>query len=94
MGQAAIDAAKALDYFNAGTVEFLLDRDGNFYFIENHGRRLVSNSLDELGWLDRGGAARGAAAADIAEKSHAQQRSDGEAMCASTHGTPSLFAMG
>jgi aminopeptidase N len=34
MGEAAISLAKAIGYRNAGTVEFLLDRDGNFYFME------------------------------------------------------------
>src|SRR5690606_23699857 len=34
MGEAAVRAAKAIDYIGAGTVEFLLDEDGSFYFME------------------------------------------------------------
>ena len=34
MGSAAVEAARAVDYKNAGTVEFILDPDGNFYFME------------------------------------------------------------
>ena len=48
MGQAAIDAAKAVDYFNAGTVEFLLDRDGNFYFMEMNTRIQVEHPVTEM----------------------------------------------
>jgi len=48
MGQAAIDAAKALDYFNAGTVEFLLDREGNFYFMEMNARIQVEHPVTEM----------------------------------------------
>ena len=33
MGEAAVDAAKSIDYRGAGTVEFLLDADGSFYFL-------------------------------------------------------------
>ena len=38
MGETAVHAAKAAGYENAGTVEFLLDRDGHFYFIEMNTR--------------------------------------------------------
>ncbi len=48
MGRAAIAAAKAIDYFNAGTVEFLLDQDGNFYFIEINARIQVEHPVTEL----------------------------------------------
>ena len=34
MGDTAIKAAKAAAYCNAGTIEFILDQDNNFYFIE------------------------------------------------------------
>jgi acetyl/propionyl-CoA carboxylase alpha subunit len=34
MGKAAVAAARASGYVNAGTVEFLLDQDGKFYFLE------------------------------------------------------------
>jgi acetyl-CoA carboxylase biotin carboxylase subunit len=48
MGQAAISAAKALNYFNAGTVEFLLDREGNFYFMEINARIQVEHPVTEM----------------------------------------------
>jgi acetyl-CoA carboxylase biotin carboxylase subunit len=48
MGQAAIDAAGAIDYFNAGTVEFLLDAKGDFYFIEINARIQVEHPVTEL----------------------------------------------
>ncbi|RJP16712.1 MAG: acetyl-CoA carboxylase biotin carboxylase subunit [Candidatus Abyssobacteria bacterium SURF_5] len=48
MGQAAITAAKALNYFNAGTVEFLLDRDDNFYFMEVNARIQVEHPVTEM----------------------------------------------
>ncbi|MEE4112710.1 MAG: ATP-grasp domain-containing protein, partial [Desulfobacteraceae bacterium] len=48
MGQAAIDAARAIDYFNAGTVEFLLDGSGDFYFIEVNARIQVEHPVTEL----------------------------------------------
>jgi acetyl-CoA carboxylase biotin carboxylase subunit len=48
MGQAAIGAARALDYFNAGTVEFLLDREGNFYFMEMNARIQVEHPVTEM----------------------------------------------
>ena len=48
MGQAAIDAARAVDYFNAGTVEFLLDSDGNFYFMEINARIQVEHPVTEM----------------------------------------------
>ena len=48
MGRAAIDAARAVDYFNAGTVEFLLDRDGNFYFMEINARIQVEHPVTEM----------------------------------------------
>jgi acetyl-CoA carboxylase biotin carboxylase subunit len=47
MGQAAIDAARAVDYFNAGTVEFLLDGDGQFYFMEINARIQVEHPVTE-----------------------------------------------
>ena len=48
MGRAAIEAAKAVDYFNAGTVEFLLDREGNFYFMEINARIQVEHPVTEM----------------------------------------------
>jgi acetyl-CoA carboxylase biotin carboxylase subunit len=48
MCDAAVSLAKAADYCNAGTVEFIVDRDGNFYFIELNARIQVEHPVTEL----------------------------------------------
>ncbi|MBQ4282737.1 MAG: acetyl-CoA carboxylase biotin carboxylase subunit [Lachnospira sp.] len=48
MGEAAVNAAKAVKYRNAGTVEFLLDNKNNFYFIEINTRIQVEHGVTEL----------------------------------------------
>lgn len=48
MGEAAVKAAKAANYENAGTIEFILDKDGNYYFIEMNTRIQVEHGVTEL----------------------------------------------
>lgn len=48
MGQAAVTAAQAVAYVNAGTIEFLVDPDGQFYFMEVNSRIQVEHPVTEL----------------------------------------------
>lgn len=48
MGKAAINAAKAVNYVNAGTIEFLVDKHGDFYFMEMNTRIQVEHPITEM----------------------------------------------
>jgi acetyl-CoA carboxylase biotin carboxylase subunit len=48
MGETAVRAAKAVHYNNAGTVEFLLDKDNNYYFMEMNTRIQVEHGITEM----------------------------------------------
>lgn len=48
MGEAAVKAAKAANYYSAGTVEFVLDNENNFYFIEMNTRIQVEHPVTEM----------------------------------------------
>ncbi|NOX32436.1 MAG: acetyl-CoA carboxylase biotin carboxylase subunit [Deltaproteobacteria bacterium] len=48
LGETAIKIARSMEYFNAGTMEFLVDKDKNFYFMEVNARIQVEHPVTEL----------------------------------------------
>jgi acetyl-CoA carboxylase biotin carboxylase subunit len=48
MGSIAVKSAQAVDYINAGTIEFLVDKDRNFYFLEMNTRLQVEHPITEM----------------------------------------------
>jgi acetyl/propionyl-CoA carboxylase alpha subunit len=48
MGDVAVRAAQSVDYVNAGTIEFLVDKDRNFYFLEMNTRLQVEHPITEM----------------------------------------------
>ncbi len=48
MGRAAIKAAQAVGYYTVGTVEFIFDKDGNYYFMEMNTRIQVEHPITEM----------------------------------------------
>ncbi|MBI5965514.1 MAG: acetyl-CoA carboxylase biotin carboxylase subunit [Chloroflexi bacterium] len=48
MGSIAVKSAQAVDYVNAGTIEFLVDKDRNFYFLEMNTRLQVEHPITEM----------------------------------------------
>ena len=50
LGETAVRAGAAVDYYSAGTIEFLMDPSGNFYFLEMNTRLQVEHPVTEMVW--------------------------------------------
>ena len=48
MGSVAVKAAQSVNYVNAGTIEFLLDKENNYYFLEMNTRLQVEHPVTEM----------------------------------------------
>lgn len=51
MGRVAVEDCKRIGYSNAGAIEFLLDEDGSFYFMEMNTRIQVEHPVTEMEML-------------------------------------------
>ncbi|MGQ4659642.1 acetyl-CoA carboxylase biotin carboxylase subunit [Lysobacter sp. F6437] len=81
MGAAAVQAARAIDYVNAGTVEFIVGQDGQFYFMEINTRLQVEHPVTEcVTGLDLVAWQLQVAAGDPLPLAQEQIRSDGHAI--------------